>query len=165
MKRAALALLLLAGCHAPPAEQESATPGDRIEAAAEAAGLVIDPASKSLIGSWARDTDRACVVPSAKDGGASRIGVLIDYGDGQGCAASGTVKRSGDRLDVRLGACRLTANFDGERITFPAAMPAACESLCTGRASLAAMSVERLSESQSEAAMLRAPNGRALCGG
>ncbi len=162
MKSAVAAVLLLtAGCHAAP-QAADAGAGSRLERAAVAAGLVVDPASRSIVGAWARDTDRACIVPG--DGKESRLGVLVDYGAGQGCAGSGTVKRNGAALDVRLGDCRLTARFDGERIVFPAEVPAACDSLCVGRASLAALTVERQSESVSEALSLRAPSGRTLCG-
>jgi hypothetical protein len=161
IRLAACALLLLAGCHsAQPGT--GATAGDQLEAAAVASGLVIDPATRSLTGSWARDTDRACIVP-ARDN--SRIGVVIDYGEGQNCAGRGTVRRAGDGLDIRLGDCRIRAAFDGDRITFPGSVPQACERLCTGRASLAALTVDRLSDSASEAAMLRAADGRLLCGG
>ena len=164
MKRVVVvAALLLAGCgrgqDAPAASGEA---GARLERAAVSAGLIVDTASRSIVGAWARDTDRACVVPGV--GGDDRIGVLIDYGAGQGCAASGTVRRSGDGLEVRLGECRLTARFDGGRIVFPAEVPAACDRLCSGRASLAAMTVERQSESLSEALSLRTPSGRTLCG-
>jgi hypothetical protein len=66
---------------------------------------------------------------------------------------------------VRLGdKCRVSARFDGERIVFPAEAPAGCAALCTGRASLDAFTVERVSEAASEAGMLRAPGGRLLCG-
>lgn len=161
---ALLLVTALAGCQR-GAPARSATAGDRIEAAAIASGLVIDPATRSLTGSWARETDHACIVPAATGKGTdSRIGVVIDYGEGQSCAGSGTVRRDGGGLDIRLGGCRLHAGFDGERITFPGAVPAACEHLCNGRASLAAMAVERLSESRSEAETLRAPDGRLLCG-
>lgn len=163
-KALSAALLLVAGCHNDPgrvASNEDA--GARLERAAVAAGLVVDPASRSLTGAWARDTDRACIVPG--EGRDSRLGVLIDYGAGQGCAASGTIRQSGAALDVRLGECRLTARFDGDRIVFPAEVPPACDSLCTGRASLAAMTIERQSESVSEALSLRAQSGRILCGG
>ena len=161
---AATLLLLAAGCDGrndTPSPVGSA--GARLERAAIGAGLVIDPASRSIVGAWARETDRACIVPD-RGGEADRIGVLIDYGEGQGCAASGTVGRDGDRLDLRLGDCRLVARFDGERIVFPAEVPPACERLCTGRASLAAMTVERQSEAISEALNLRTPSGRSLCG-
>ena len=153
--------LLLAGCDsAPTAVGNSA--GDRLETAARASGLVIDPATRSLTGSWARETDHACIVPAGKD---TRIGVMIDYGEGQSCAGRGTVVRDGAALDIRLGACRIQASFDGERIAFPGAVPAACERLCSGRASLAAMAVDRLSDSRSEAETLRGPDNRLLCGG
>ena len=163
MTRAApLALLLLAACQRGEPAATGNSAGDRIEAAARGSGLVIDPATRPLTGSWARETDHACIVPA---GGQSRIGVVIDYGEGQACAGRGTVRQDGGALDVRLGACRLRATFDGERIVFPGAVPATCDRLCTGRASLAAMTVDRLSDSASEAATLRAPNGRLLCAG
>jgi len=155
-------LLLLAGCdRAAPVASDS--PGARLEAAARARGMVPDPARATLVGSWARDTDRLCVVPG--EGAQLRVGAAIDYGDGQGCAASGTAVRSGDKLRVRFGGCRFEARFDGERVIFPAEVPTACETLCTGRASLAALTVDRLSESASEAATMRSSRGKPLCAG
>lgn len=159
----ALAVLLTACGEQPAARQQSA--GARLEAAARQAGLVADPATATLAGSWARDTDRLCVLPVA-DGngdGTFRIGAAIDYGEGQGCAAAGTARRRGDRVAVTFGACRFDAAFDGERIAFPAELPAACDRFCTGRASLAAMTVEHLSTSLSEAETLRSPTGTLLC--
>jgi hypothetical protein len=134
--------------------------GARLEAAAQASGLVADP-SGPLIGVWSRETDRVCIVPSAK--GAARIGALVDYGEGQTCAGSGTLTRSGAKVTVQLGDCRIAARFDGERLTFPAEVPIACERLCRGRASFASLSVSRQSESASEAATLRRPSGTRLC--
>ena len=158
--RAALLLLALASCGQAP--QPDTTPGGRLEEAAVARGLVADPSKAALTGVWASDVDRLCVLPA---GGTLRLGASIDYGEGQGCAAAGTIKRDGDRLHVSFGECRFYATFDGERIAFPAALPAACSRLCTGRASLTALAVERLSESESEAAALRSPGGRSLCAG
>jgi hypothetical protein len=150
--------LALTACQRAPTEPE--TPGDRLEAAAIARGLVADPTRAGIVGSWARDGDRICVVPHGK---AHRLGVAIDYGEGQGCVASGTAGRDGEQLRVRFGDCAFNAAFDGERITFPPELPAPCARLCTGRATLSALSVERLSASASEAAAMRAPNGRPLC--
>lgn len=159
MKRAAAFLLLLAGCQrAAPAPAD--TPGARLERAAIASDIVVDPTSRSLIGSWGNDTDRLCVVPVGRE---QRLGASIDYGEGQTCAASGKVERRGERLRVAFGDCRFDAAFDGDRITFPADLPAACSRLCTGRASLAALTAARLSESESEAKTLRAPGGQLLC--
>lgn len=156
--KALLLLLPLVGCSAQPPRQQHA--GDRLEAAAQAAGIVADP-NGSLVGAWARYTDRVCVVP---DDGETRIGAVVDYGEGQGCAASGTLERSGTAVRVRFGECRFEARFDGERLSFPAELPSACDRLCSGRASLAALSVERQGEAVSEAATLRSPDGRLLCG-
>lgn len=157
--RATALLLALAACQR--AEPVPDTPGARLEAAAVARGLVPDVASGTLFGSWASETDRLCVVPGERE---TRMGVRVDYGEGQGCAASGTVERDGATLRVAFGACRFEAEYDGERITFPSVLPPTCERLCSGRASLTALAVERLSESASEAAMLRAADGRLLCG-
>ena len=163
MKRALLLPLLLAGCADDPATPTNDAAGAQLETAATEAGLVVDPAKISLIGAWARDTDRVCVIPG--EGDAFRIGARVDYGDGQGCAASGTATRSGDRIRVTFGTCRFEAHLDGDRILFPAEVPGACDTLCAGRASLAALIADHLSTSLSEAATLRAPNGDALCTG
>ncbi|MCU6452759.1 hypothetical protein LPN01_01560 [Sphingomonas sp. A2-49] len=160
MRRTLALALSLAGCGSQP-DGAVDTPGARLEAAADRAGLVVDPAKVSLVGSWALDTDRVCVVPEGRD--TYRIGAMIDYGEGQGCAASGTARRQGDRVAVTFGACRFDAAFEGTRIVFPAELPAACDRLCTARASLAALSVERLSGSRSEAETLRTPSGKRLC--
>lgn len=155
--------LLLAGCDRADRTPRDASPGARLEAGAVAAGLVADPARATLVGSWARDTDRLCV--AGPEGGEQRIGALVDYGEGQACSAAGTVRRAGERLRVAFGRdCRFDARFDGERIMFPAEVPAGCEALCDGRASLAALEAERLSDSVSEAATLRGRGGRPLCG-
>lgn len=158
MRGVLFAALVATGCRQPPVATDS--PGAQLEAAAVAQRLVADPGKVGLAGTWGSDTDRLCVVPA---GESLQIGAAIDYGDGQTCAGTGTMERAGQRLRVRLGACRFDATFDGERITFPAELPGACTRLCTGRASVSALSVERLSESTSEAAMLRGPNGRTLC--
>ncbi len=154
--------LLLGGCGGPSQRAADDSAGAKLEAAATRIGLVADR-NGSIQGSWARDTDRLCVVESGA--GASRIGVTVDYGEGQGCSASGTVSRSGDRLRVAFPGCRFEAGFDGDRIRFPADLPSGCEALCTGRASLAALAVDRLSESRSEAGALRSVKGRLLCAG
>ena len=153
--------LLLAGCSGADRRAADDSAGAKLEAAATQSGLVADPKG-SIQGSWARDTDRVCVIDSGN--GTSRMGATVDYGEDQGCTASGTVSRSGDRLRVAFGSCKFEAKFDGDRIRFPADVPAACERLCTGRASLAALAVDRLSESRSEAAALRSPKGQLLCG-
>ncbi len=160
MTRALWLALLLAACGSRP-QAAPDTAGARLEAAAEQAGLIADPASATLVGSWAQDTDRLCVTPL--QGSRYRIGALIDYGEGQGCLASGTAQRKGDTVSVTFGACRFDARFDGERIVFPAELPAACDRLCAGHATLAALSVEHLSPAVSEAETLRSPGGKPLC--
>ena len=156
-----LLALALGGCGQQATTAGDRSAGARLESAARTAGIVAD-ADAPLEGSWARDTDRICVVGI---GASSRIGVSVDYGEDQGCAASGTVERSGESLTLAFGSCRFAARYEGDRIIFPAEVPAACESLCSGRATLAAIAVDRLSGSRSEASTLRSPSGKELCTG
>jgi len=168
MKRLLLmvALPLLATCTPSAPERTAATPNraSDLESAAISAGIIPDPNATDITGLYARDTDRVCIVPDRLD---FRIGAFVDYGDQQTCSGSGTVTRVGELLHVRFdGAdgCDFEARFDGDRIVFPGRLPAACGKVCARRASLAALNVERLSESVSEAATLRDARGRLLCG-
>jgi hypothetical protein len=164
----ALAVLLLAsGCHRDPAptasvQGKSAT---GLEEAAIQAGVIHDPDDSDITGLYARDTDRVCVVPGAT---AYRIGVFVDYGDQLSCGGSGTATRVGETLHVDMdGAerCSFDAHFDGDRIAFPGRVPDACGKICSRRASIAALEVDRLSESVSEASTLRDGKGKLLCSG
>ncbi|SFJ56340.1 hypothetical protein SAMN03159338_1783 [Sphingomonas sp. NFR04] len=163
MRRAGLALLLgLAACGG-PAPGPSATAAD-LENAAIQRGLVRDPGQVSIAGAYARGPDRLCIVPA---GAAHRIGIVIDYGEGNGCRATGSVRRDGEGLALTLGAdggCRFTARFDGDHLALPGALPKACAQLCTGRAALAGAQFARLGESVPEAQAMRDADGHALCG-
>lgn len=134
-----------------------------LETAAIAAGVIRDPASTDITGLYARDTDRVCIVPAATD---FRIGATVDYDEGQNCSATGSISKSGETLRVAFdgaAGCRFDARFDGDRIVFPGTIPAACDRLCSGRASFAAVSVDQLSDSASEAATLTNVQGKPLC--
>ena len=125
------------------ADTASGGAGARLEQAAIATGVIRDPASADLTGVYAHDTEQVCVVPAAQD---FRIGVALDYGQGQACSASGSLKRSGGVLKVDLGdGCAFDARFDGQGIKFPGALPDACSRKCSGRASMAGLAVDALS--------------------
>lgn len=157
--RALAVLLVLSACSR---EQPAApSPGARLEAAAVARGLVSDPEGGTPVGSFASESDRLCIVPAGRD---LRLGASIDYGEGQSCTAAGSAERRGGHLRVRFGGCRFEATYDGDRIVFPPELPAACDRFCSGRASFTALAVARLSDSPSEAAAVRAGDGRLLCG-
>lgn len=160
---ALLALAVLAGCSGKQdaADVASGGAGARLERAAIATGVVRDPASTDLTGVYANDPERVCVVPAAED---FRIGVTLDYGEGQQCSAGGTLKREREALKVDLGdGCAFDARFDGQGIKFPGVLPDGCQKKCSGRATLAGLSVDALSKSLSEAAALTDAKGRALC--
>lgn len=156
--------VILAGC-----QQQSATPDAQptttsLEAAAIAAGIVADPAASDPTGLYARDSDQLCIVPSTT---AFRIGLHVEYGDTYSCSGVGVATRVGETLHVELTSapgCAFDARFEGDRIAVPGALPDACQKACTERASLAGLSVERISDSPAEAATLRDGRGRLLCG-
>lgn len=153
----------LAACSGGSDKQPAAPPD--LETAAVERGLVRDSGDGDVTGLYARDTDRVCVV---RQGGGYRVGVFADYGDGLSCSGRGTAARSGGGLAIELRAkdgtaCAFEAKFDGERIGFPANLPETCKKLCGPRASLAALDVERLSESAAEAGALRTAEGERLC--
>jgi hypothetical protein len=162
---AILPLLLFAGCSGGGGENQTASPPD-LETAAIERGLVSDATDRDVVGLYARDTDRVCIV---RQGGGYRIGAFADYGDGLSCTGSGKATRSGETLAIELrskdrATCAFDARFDGDRLTFPANLPAACAKLCGPRATFAALEVERLSESAAEAMALRSAEGQRLCG-
>ncbi len=163
MIRAALALIALATLASCP-RGDVAGPQARapdLETAAVLRGLVTDPSRRDVVGLYARDTDRVCVV---RRGGGYAIGAYVDYGEGIGCSGAGVLTRSGDRLAVTLGdGCTFDARFDGDRIQFPAVLPDRCAKLCGRRASFAALTAERLSETAAEAATMRDGRGRLPC--
>ena len=161
MKRILFVALSLAACRGEREAPVNDTAGSRLEAAASNAGLIVDSGKVSLIGAWSRDTDHVCIVP--RRDGTLQVGARVDYGPGQGCAARGTATRSGEAIRITFGACRFDARFDGGRLIFPGEVPGACDRLCTGRASLAALAVDHLSMSLSEAATLRSADGEPLC--
>ncbi len=157
-----VALALLASCPRIDGEMRDVRAPD-LETAAVLRGLVRAPGDSDVVGLYARDTDRLCVVRRGAGGG-YRVGAYVDYGDGIGCSGAGTLTRSGERLSVALTpGCTFDAQFDGDRIAFPARLPAACAQLCRGRASFAALTALRLSEVPAEAATMRDARGRLPC--
>lgn len=162
-----IGLAVLAGCSDRSAEHDVAAAtgaGAELEAAAIAAGVVADPNSTDPTGLYARGSDRLCVLPAAEN---FRIGIDVDYGDGQRCSATGAAERDGERLHVRLEGkrdCDFDARFEGDRVVFPGKLPDGCASYCSGRASLAGMEADRLSDSASEARAMRGAGGKLVCG-
>lgn len=155
MRRWIAAALLLANCS--PSATTDSTPAT-LEEAAIARGVVRDPATATPTGLYAREDDRLCIA-------GDRIGMFVDYGDDIGCSGHGSFTREGESLRIDLGGgCTFGAAYDGDHIRLAGAVPAACRRLCTRRASLAGFEVDRLSDSGSEAAALRDPKGRPLCG-
>lgn len=155
-------MALLGGCDLGAAGSQPSA-GEALERAARTAGLVSDPRQVTPVGMFSSESDRVCIAPL--DGTRRRIGVSIDYGDGQRCLARGTVSGR-TALRMKLGdGCSFTARLDAERLRFPAVLPAACDRACTGRASLGALTAGRLSDAPGEALRARGADGALLCAG
>jgi hypothetical protein len=156
----AVLALLLGGCGKAPEAPAAANAGAALEATAIARGIVADPAKVDPVGLYGSDSDRLCVVPA---GEGYRVGAAVDYGEGQGCFATGEASGRGT-LDVQFGeGCRVSITLEGDRASFPATLPAGCDRFCTGRASLAALSADRISGSATEAASAVTAAGAKLC--
>ena len=163
MKRGALAVLLLAGCSEQPAPDPRDTAGAALERSALASGMVADPARSLPTGVYGSGEDKVCVVPQGD--ARYRIGASVDLGEQQRCAARGTA-RGRDKLEVQMGqGCAFVASFDGDTISFPAVLPGACDAMCEGRTTLAALSAARLSDSVPEATRAVGSDGNPLCAG
>lgn len=163
MKRLGLALLLLVGCHNQTSQPATPATPTSLEAAAIAAGVIADPDNSEPTGLFARDRDRLCVVSSAT---AYRVGIYVDYGDDQACSGTGQATRAGETFHIEMDnapGCNFDAEFEGDRISFPGRLPDACNKVCSRRASISGLIVERLSDSPSEAAAMRDSKGRMLC--
>ncbi|MEH3104511.1 MAG: hypothetical protein PGN12_11455 [Sphingomonas phyllosphaerae] len=159
MMRAAIVLsLLLVGCSSAPEPVDDDAAGRALEAAAHKAGIVGDIADAT--GVYAVGEDRLCMTGAAPR---YRIGVSVDFGDGQRCIAHGTAQGRG-ALAIDLGdGCRLTATHNGDRLLFPVRAPAGCARYCQGRATLDTLALDRLSEASGEATRLRGADGKLLC--
>jgi hypothetical protein len=161
MRLAAVALLMLAGCGSGGGAGEDA--GERLEAAAIERGVIPDPASLQVVGAYGRGADRMCVIE--RDGGL-KMGVDVAYGGDLGCTARGTARQDGEDIDIILdGAdgCRFTARFDGDTLVFPGRLPDSCATFCDAPASLAGLTVDRLSDAASEVRAMRGQQGSLLC--
>ena len=162
MKAAVAVLALaLAACSSEGDPQNTVAPD--LETVAIERGLVRDPKDDSITGLYQRGGDRLCLVPQGED---LRVGAFVLNGGRLGCSASGTAKRTGDRLKVNFGnACEVEVRIEGERIIFPAKLPPQCAQRCSARGTFSGLRVERMSDVVSETAALRDPRGRAVCGG
>ena len=163
MKRTLALALLLAACGEQSSVSDEGGAGAALERAARASGMVPDSARIISTGVYASGEDKVCLVP--QDGDRYRIGASIDLGEQQRCSGRGTA-RGRDKLDVRMGeGCEFVASLDGDTIAFPAVLPAACDTMCEGRATLAALAAARLSDSVSEATRAVGSDGSPLCAG
>lgn len=174
------ALVLLAGCDGstPDAPRNAAVPdasapttaGQSLENLAVESGVLSDTPDRDPAGGYGRGyeggRDRLCVLGQDAASGDHRFAIEIRIGAEEYCRGTGTVRQQGDALTFRFdaGGCSVTARYEGDRIRFPGAVDGACAALCSRRASLAGVSLPRLSDGESGAVGVTNKDGAPLCG-
>lgn len=155
-------LIVVAGCQNSASPSAPGAPRSELDRAAIEAGVIPDPRA-DIAGFYARGGDRVCIV---NDAGRYRIGAVMEIDRDLRCEGSGTVRRDGALLNIRFDGverCRISARYDGDRISFAGTVPAECAALCTQRASFSAMEVVRLGQAEVEVSKPRRPDGKSLC--
>lgn len=175
MRRALLACLLLAGCSVSQAggDDEAQTP---LDAAAIDAGVIADPDAIDLAGSFAdpgaTGSDAFCARGSRDKG--YRVGLLVSFGGTTQCEGLGSATLSGETAEIRLSrsgkgdavaGCRFSAKFDGNALSLPGSVPAACAAVCSDRASLAGASFALVEPGNAAAAGSSGRSVKRLCAG
>lgn len=165
--RTAAAVLLLVGCsgEAAPEAEDATGLSLALDRAAIRSGQLPDPQALSALGAYGADTnigeDRACVVRVGRE---TRVGLLVAYGTGGDCLGRGVAEVEGGRARMSLGReCELEARLDGDGLILPGAVTSECQSLCTGRASWAGVTIPKASDSAADALAITDGRGRALC--
>jgi hypothetical protein len=173
-----LLLLALASCGRPDGGEEGRDDGaeatarrtSALERAAIESGAIADPAALSPVGLFQSrheaGQDIMCVAPA--DGKRHRFGLEAVFGTEQSCRGEGTAHRAGDKLILHFSGragCIIVARYEGDRIALPGVVDLACDSLCTGRGSLAGVSLPRLSGDAGAARAARDRSGNPLCHG
>jgi hypothetical protein len=167
--------LMLAGCSETRAGDDEAavTP---LDAAAIEAGVIADPEVLDLAGSFAdtggTGSDAFCARGNREQGYA--VGVLVTFGGASQCEGQGRAALTGEQAQISLTRtssgdavddCSFTARFDGSALALAGSLPAACQAVCSNRASLAGASFALVENGDSAAQSTRGRDIGQLCGG
>lgn len=168
------ACLVLAGCSETRAGDDEAavTP---LDAAAIEAGVITDPHSIDLAGSFAdtggTGSDAFCARGSREQG--YSVGVLVTFGGSSQCEGQGRAALSGEQARISLTRtatgeavddCSFTARFDGSGLALAGSLPSACQAVCSARASLAGASFALVEPGDGAAGKTRGRAIARLCG-
>jgi hypothetical protein len=133
-------LFALASCgESAPGSLGGDNAGSALDEAAIEAGIMPDPDKVNLAGRFETrselGTDKFCAVSSGDD---FDVGFLSNSGPDSKCEGRGRAIMADDKVRITLsgeGNCTFEASYDGIEIRFPGALPKACDSYCTPRAS------------------------------
>lgn len=167
--------LLLAGCSETQAEGDSAavTP---LDAAAIEAGVITDPDTLDLAGSFAdtggTGSDAFCASGNRASG--YKVGVLVTFGAASQCEAQGRAALAGEQVQIDLTrngngeamtGCSFAAAFDGNALALPGSLPGGCAAACGDRGSLAGASFALVETGERAASRARGRGIERLCAG
>lgn len=129
------------------------------------------PSGARLTGLYEGDSgarrNQLCVVE--REGRAASFGFIV-WGEGdRNCSGTGLARREGERLRLLLDGdegCALDARLEGERITFPEAIPAECARYyCGAGTAMEKAEFTRVGASEADARRAADLVGEPLCGG
>lgn len=170
-----LACLVLAGCSETQAGGDGAAV-TALDAAAIEAGVMADPQSLDLAGSFAdaggTGSDAFCARGDRQHGYA--IGALVTFGADSQCEAQGRATLAGEQVRIDLTrngkgepitGCSFTARFDGNGLALAGRLPGGCARACSDRGSLAGAGFALVEPGDKAALDVRGRGVPRLCGG
>lgn len=166
MRKAVLALLLLAGCDRPAPSGDPIDADNPLEVTARERGVVQSEAA-SPTGVFERrhdlGRDAMCVVPEGE--GEWRFAATAAFGSELFCTARGTMTHETGGWRLRFAGkpgCEPLAREDEDGFHLPGELSASCANLCPSRASLAGLSLPRISWAEGDARRLQMRDERGM---
>ena len=168
MKRVMAVLLLVGGCQQAE-QQKDGAPGqgqvsrDRAGGQAGGGGRIGDLTGLYEGGQAARRNQLCMVANSPTD---TRFGLVVWGANQHSCSGSGTVNRSGDRLQLKMTGdetCTIEAYIEGGAVILPGSLPEGCAYYCGARATMNSARFVQVGTGRDQAAKAQDLVGDPLC--
>lgn len=165
MKKLLLALLLLAGCREAEQKQAGGEAADgNMSAKAVSGGPIATLTGLYEGGQGSAPRNQLCMVENSDTD--TRFGLVVWGGGQHSCSGSGSVERSGDRLQLKMTgdeACTINARIAGNEVVLPEAIPEGCAYYCGARATMNGARFAQVGTGREEAAKAKDLVGDSIC--
>ena len=166
MKKLLIALVILSGCSQ---GEEQANQAGADKGGAGAASKPAKPGEiRTLMGLYeggeVQPKNQLCMVEN--EGEQPRFGMVVWGADQHSCSGSGTVVRTGDRLQLKMAgdeACTIDATIKGASIQLSGTLPEGCAYYCGAKARLTAVRFDKIEDGREAAAKATDLVGDPLC--